>query len=305
MERKNRYLAFLGFLIVFPILLMGIGFYCCSYKRGFSLEKISSKLPHNEAWETKALLFEEKEHLNKEVFNQTFRYLGSGNHCYAFTSQDGKYVIKFFKMHKILPKNWLRDFPFSLFENYRLDNVEKKQDVFENIFKSFKDAYDHLREESGLLYLHLNKTRDLKTTVTVIGYDGKKFFVDLDSKAFAVQLKAQKLCEYLLDLNGKEEEMHRTIRSFFELIAQRCKQGLGDQHSGIRNNFGFVNGQAILVNCGHLFIDDSLKYPHYFQAEILRATEKMSHWAEQVYPDLSIILQEEAEGVIDKYVKEH
>jgi hypothetical protein len=209
-------------------------------------------------------------------------------------------------MHKILPKNWLRDFPFSLFEKYRLDNVEKRQDVFETFFKSFIHAYEHLREESGLIYLHLNKTRDLKKKVTLIDCDGNKFSVDLDSKEFVVQLKAEKISEYLLNLKDKdkEEEARQVVRSFLEIVARCCQRGYGDQELGVRNNFGIVNGKAILVDCSYLHVDTSLKYPHHFQAEILSVTEKMSQWAEQFYPDLSIILQEEAQAVIDKYLRD-
>src|ERR1700738_3697552 len=187
MTKKNSYAVVLLLIILFPIALMGLGLYCCSYKRGFTIDKISSKLHRNELWETQALSYEEKERLTNEILSQTFYYLGSGSHCYAFASGDDKYVIKFFKMHKIIPKNWLRDFPFSLFEKYRLENVEKRQDVFETFFKSFKDAYEHLREESGLIYLHLNKTVDLKKKITVINYEGEKNLIDLDSKEFIVQ----------------------------------------------------------------------------------------------------------------------
>jgi hypothetical protein len=305
MERKKSHLLLQLLLVLFPLGLMGIGLYCCSYKRGFSIAKISSPLHHNEMWETRALSYQERQRLDHEILSQTFYYHGSGSQCYAFASEDGKYVLKFFKMHKILPKNWLRDFPFSLFEKYRLDNVEKRQDVFETFFKSFKDAYEHLSEDCGLIYLHLNKTRDLKKKVTLIGYAGEKFIVDLDSKEFIVQLEAKKLTDYLLELKdkGTEEETHLAVRSLLEIVAHRCNKGYGDQDIAFRNNFGFVNGKAVLVDCSHLFADTSLKYPHHFQAEILNVAEMMSQWGEQFYPDLSMILQEEAQAVIDKYLK--
>jgi hypothetical protein len=206
MERKKFYLLLLVIVAVFPLGLMGLGLYCCSYERGFSLSKISSKLSYNEMWETPPLSYEEKERLVNQVLSQTFHYYGSGSHTYAFISEDGKYVIKFFKMHKILPKNWLRDFPFSLFEKYRLENVEKRQDVFEAIFKSLKDAYERLRPESGLIYAHLNKTRGLKKKAVSINFNGNRYDIDLDSKEFVVQWKAEKLTDYLLKLKEAEDE---------------------------------------------------------------------------------------------------
>ena len=304
MQKKGQYLFLLLLLTLFPILLMGVGFYCCSYKRGFNIRNISSKLAYNEKWESFALAKSEEERIVCEVFSQVFYYLGSGNQCYMFASEDGKYVIKFFKMHKLLPKKWLRDFPFSLFEDYRLKHVEKKENLLENMFESLKICYEHLRRESGLVYLHLNKTRHLRTKLTIVSGDGKQHLIDLDSIEFVIQYKAQKLCDYLLTLKekGKENEVHQAVRDFLELIAIRSKKGYGDQDASMRNSIGFVNDQAIFIDCCHLFADDSLKSSHYFQTEILCAAEKMSHWAEQFYPDLCLILQEEAQYVIDKYL---
>jgi hypothetical protein len=83
----------------------------------------------------------------------------------------------------------------------------------------------------------------------------------------------------------------------------RCKKGFADQDVGIRNNFGFLDGRVILIDCGNLYPDPSLKHPTYFQAEILRTAEKLEHWSTEYYPELTNILQEEAQGVIDKHIK--
>ena len=236
----------------------------CSTGSGFQVDKISSKLSYDETWETQPIPQDEKDHLVHEVFSQTFYYLGSGNQTYAFVSSDNKYVVKFFKMHKLLPKNWLTGFPFSLFEKYRFDHVEKKQLYFESTFRSFKDAYEFFREESGLLFLHLNKTRDLKTSISLVGYEGKKFSIDLDSKEFIVQRKAERICDYLPDLlaEGKLDRAREAVRELLELIAVRCKKGFADQDVGIRNNFGFLDGRVILIDCGNLYPRPILETPH-------------------------------------------
>jgi hypothetical protein len=120
-----------------------------------------------------------------------------------------------------------------------------------------------------------------------------------------IQHKAHKLCDYLLELkdSGNEEELHRTIRGFLELIALRCMHGYGDRDAVLRNNVGFLDGRAIFIDCSHIFLDESVKTPYYFQIEILKAAEKISNWAEQFFPDLAVIIQEEAQDVIDKYLK--
>src|SRR4029079_17540498 len=97
---KKKHLPILFIITLFPLLLLGVGLYLCSYRRGFTVEKISSKLSFNEAWEIHPLSLEARDHLLHTVLSQTFYYLGSGSQSYAFASQDGKYVLKFFKMHK-------------------------------------------------------------------------------------------------------------------------------------------------------------------------------------------------------------
>lgn len=296
---KKKHLPFVFLLVSFPLILLAVGLYLCSFKRGFTVEKISSTLPFNEAWETAPLSPTERERLINEVFSQTFYCLGSGRQGYTFASQDNKYVLKFFKMHKILPKNWLRDFPFSLFEKYRLDNVEKKQDLFENIFKNFKAAYERMPKETGLVYLHLNKTRDLKTKIQLIDHEGKKLCVDLDGKEFVVQLKAQRVCDHLLEIKENEEELRYAVHSLLQSIAVLCMNGYCDQSVDICNTFGFVQKQAILFDFTHFYADESLKQPRYLQAEVLNAAEKISYWAERFNPDFVNILQEEAYGVLN------
>ncbi len=289
-------------LVCFPLVVLSFGLYYCSVGRGFQIDKISSKLSYNETWEIEPLSQEEKEHLIHEVFSQTFYYLGSGNQTYAFVSSDNKYVVKFFKMHRLLPKHWLTGFPFSLFEKYRFDHVEKKQLYFESTFTSFKDAYQHFRKESGLMFLHLNKSRDLKTSLSVIRYDGKKFLIDLDSKEFIVQHKAERVCDYLADLlsDGKLDQARLIVREWLGLIAVRCKKGFADQDVEFRSNFGVLDGHVVLIDCGNLYADPSLKHPTYFQAEILRAAEKLELWSSEYYPELTGILQEEAHRVVNQ-----
>jgi hypothetical protein len=154
-------------------------------------------------------------------------------------------------------------------------------------------------KETGLVYLHLNKTRDLKTQIKLVDHEGKKWFVDLDGKEFVVQLKAQRVCDYFLEHKESEEELRFAVRSLLQNIAALCMNGYCDQSVDLCNNFGFVENQAILFDFTHFYADDSLKQPRYLQAEVLSAVEKVSHWAERFDPDLVNFLHEEAHSVLN------
>lgn len=305
MEKKRRSFKSLLSVLFFPIVLLGVGLFFCCRSQGFNAERIASKLTHNEKWGIPPLNQEEKECFVKNVFSQPFYYLGSGEQCYAFLSEDKQFVLKFFKMHQLLPKDWLNDFPFSLFENYRFNNVEKRQQLIEEVFSSIKVTYDELQEEAALLFIHLNKTRDLKTKVTLYDKEGRKYLIDLDTKEFFLQRKALRIYEHLVNLmkNGEEERVHLPIRSLLKLIMSRCEKGLSDLDIGVRNNYGFIGDEAVLIDCGSLVPDDSIKQPHQYQREVLRIAEAMDHWAQQHYPDLIPIIEEEAHVAINSILE--
>src|SRR5207253_11328582 len=63
---------------------------------GFSVARITSELPQGISWDTLPVSASEESALHCAV-DQPYRYLGSGGQCFAFISQDNRYVIKFFK----------------------------------------------------------------------------------------------------------------------------------------------------------------------------------------------------------------
>jgi hypothetical protein len=301
MESKHSLLFKTLVVVLVPFAILGAGLPLCFRQRGFSVDKIASNLEYKEAWELESMPQREQENLVHEVFSQPFYYLDAGQQCYAFVSEDQKYVLKFFKMHHLLPKMWLNHFPFSLFESYRFNHVEKKQQFLEETFNSLKSAYDCLRNETGLLYIHLNKSRCLKQKVDVIGRRGERYSIDLDSKEFVLQRKADPLFPHLLGLieKGEDQRVHQCIRSLLQTVVVRCRSKFADQGIGIRYNYGFIDDQAVIIDCGQFVPDESLIYPHNYQREILRVTSAVDQWAQHHCPDLVPIVQQEAQQWIN------
>ena len=82
-----------------------------------------------------------------------------------FQSQDGKYVLKFFKYQRYKIKPWVEAFTFIPFVAAHRDRrLQHKQDKLARFFSSWKLAFNELQPETGLVYVHLNKTDYLKTT---------------------------------------------------------------------------------------------------------------------------------------------
>ena len=301
MRKKKGNILFLFCLCGFPLLLMGGGIFFCCHTSGFSLDKITSHLSYNPEWEIESPFEGLKELLIQHVFPQTYYYLASGNQCYAFISEDRKYVLKFFKMQNLFPKGWLNSLPLFLLQRFGFKHDMGNRLFSERIFASYKDAYESLRNETGLLYIHLNKNREFKSKVTLIDYKGKKTILDLDTIEFVVQERAQKIYDrfHQLIYDKKTEDLKACIRSFLQLIAMRCEKGFVEHNLSIRNNFGFIENKAIQFDCATLTRDSSMKYPLNFRQEVMEAAERLDQWARDNYPDITLFIQEEAQHIIN------
>nr|NGX60255.1 hypothetical protein [Chlamydiota bacterium] len=146
MQQKQRYFSlFVGIVICVFIFAVTI---FAKKPAGFSLAKIRSPFEKSSKWEIDQLPAYEKEELHG-ILSQDFNYLGSGAQCYAFFSADGKYVLKFFKMKHLIPKKWLKLIPFPGFEQYRFKKIDTRILRHQELFTSYKMAYDELKEETG------------------------------------------------------------------------------------------------------------------------------------------------------------
>jgi hypothetical protein len=301
MPKKKVNSLFLLVLSLFPLFLMGGGLFFITRSSGFSIDKIMSTLIYNHTWEIDPLSELQREMLIQKVFPQTYYYLAAGNQCYAFISEDRQYVLKFFKMQNLFPKGWLNSFPLSLFQKIGFKSESGNQFFSERIFASYKDAYQFLRDETGLVYIHLNKSCEFNSKVTLIDSKGKKHLLELDKVEFVVQKRAQKIFEHLNELveQDKYEELRTSIRSFLQLIAGRCEKGFVDQDLSIRNNFGFVGNDAIQFDCATLTRDSSMKYPLNFRHEVMQVAERLDLWAAENNPEITLFIQEEAQRIIN------
>lgn len=298
MKRKKSSVLLLLVLSIFPLLLMGGGLLLCSRSTGFSLDKISSRLDHNLMWETGPITEKQRELLVQKIFPQTYYYLAAGNQCYAFVSEDRQYVLKFFKMQHLLPRGWRGSL-----KNIRVGQETSNQFFSERIFASYKDAYEILRKETGLIYIHFNKTREFKSKVTLVDNKGKKHVVDLDAIEYVVQKNVTKIYDYFKELlsQNKYDDLRASIRSFLQLIAVRCEKGFVDRGISIRNNFGFIDNAAIQIDCATLTRDSSMKYPMNFRQEVLEAAERLDFWARGNFPEITLFIQEEAQRLINDF----
>jgi hypothetical protein len=261
MASKKRYF----YLIL--ILAAGIFIYQkISFPEGFSEDKISSSLPVNPAWTIPASSKEEQQKL-KEIFASRFKFLGEGAQAFAFESQDGKYVLKFFKMRRFTPS--AADYLCPHVVRRRLKNLRW-------VFNGYKVAYEKFKKDTGLVFIHLAKTDHLHQTAIVVDDQGREHTIDLDKTEFVLQEKAELLFERLAKLHRLEDRqgVQKSIGAVLELVQRRIDKGYADRDQGVSNNFGFVGDRAIQLDIGRL-------YQGVKEGQIEHVRDRIQRWEEE------------------------
>jgi len=298
MKEKQRYYI-LSFGAVFCILTFSIVLFN-KKPTGFTLDKIRSPFEKSSRWNIEELPAFESLEIQK-IFSQDFNYLGAGAQCYAFQSADGNYVLKFFKMKHLIPKRWLKLIPLPWLEQYRFNKIDKRILRHRELFTSYKIAYEELKEETGVIYIHLNKSRDLSLKVKLYDRMRNCFTANLDDYEFILQERAQLVHDRIRSLiqKGKREEVIEVIHQLLSHVVLQCKKGVIDRDSGFSHNYGFVGSKVVHFDAGRVVKDENAKEATFYQREILRVGKKLENWFEIHYPAFLPDLEEVIDAMID------
>ncbi len=241
----------------------------CWHGSSFCLHKIQARLEFDPTWQTSS------DPSVNQLMSQRYFYLGNGAQSYAFVSEDGRVVLKFFKMQKLLPKNWLKALPF--LKEYRAKKVEGREKKLADTFQAFVMAYQEFKEESGLLFVHLNPTKELPSPVTLVKED-QEWQVDLNQLPFVLQEKAELIYTRLERLmkENKQAELEQALDSVFAFFKLRDQKGFIDQDSGVSGNFGFVLNRVVQIDVGRLQRKESATPEEL--AAATRAEAKLHTW---------------------------
>ena len=266
----------------------------------FCIRFIYSSIPNHSDWDLPAPSSEELARLD-QILDQKFHYLAKGGHCYAFVSEDRKYVIKFhrYASHmRMFP--WLNH-PFS----YRFSEPRKK--ILQHNFKklsenmqSYLNSAEALTEETGLIMLHINRSDTLHRTVTLIDATQAAYRVPLDQVTFILQHQRPDLIYPTLDKllsENKISQAKTVVTEIIHLIADCCKKGYIDEDPVLRKNYGLIEGRAIHIDVGDLVKNESIKLRENYIPHIKEMTESLRVRLEKQYPELLAHYHQEIENL--------
>lgn len=288
------------FLIAFFfVCIVVIKRFCYRQTDGFALSKIRSTLNFPQPWADSSFSTIDQDGLTT-ILNQPYYYLAKGAQAYVFLSEDQQTVIKFFRLYHLLPPMWAIHLHFPLhFEGLRLRKIAQKKEELEKDFQSYVLAYHYLKEETGLLFVHLNKSENLFKKLTLYDKLNIAHQVDLDQMEFVVQQKATLLypaMEELIHSQGMEASK-KAISSLLHLLVKRCRLGIIDKDPDLNTNFGFLCTTPVQIDVGRFRIERSEggtpQVSQSYREELFRITDNFRQWLDTKSPELASYLIQE------------
>ncbi|MGE5196465.1 MAG: hypothetical protein ACM3JI_03950 [Anaerolineae bacterium] len=298
MKKARQPLILLLFVFLLNLfILVKVDRFFWKHNDGFSIRMMMADLPYDEKWQTCAIPLKEKSFI-ETLFKQPFHYLNKGHQTYVFESQDGQYVLKFYRFPSHLrPFSWLNH-PFS----YRFSEKRRKIKAYNleklsSSFHSYQLAFEKLRQESGLLFVHLNlKTNHFKQSLTLVDRLKQSYIVDPNDYIFILQKKASLLFPTLK--KGLEEKDDRLIQSIvsglFELIEASYKKEIVNLDPILEKNYGWLEGKVIYLDVGR-FSNFNERTDSSVKQGAAKITEPLKSWLQNNAPEFLQTYQKELE----------
>ena len=253
----------------------------------FRLSNIQYEIPYHPEWEAGELGPVQK-HLLGHILCQNFTYLSQGNQCYAFLSEDGKWVLKMFIFKHLKPSPLLSLIPsVGSLNDYKQAIEKEKGSQLESLLNSYKLAYDFYRPESGSVYIHFNQSRKLNKAVSLTDQSGRQWTVDLDQLAFVIQQRAVPLSEELDQLLSRSDIKNASlrIRQIFSLYLRQYSIGIHDGGKSVMSNNGFVGEKPIHFGVECLIVDDRIKMHEKQLEQLVNVSLCIDEWMESNFSE--------------------
>ncbi len=287
-RRHTCKILFLSMFILLAACLVRVDRIFFKRNSSFSIRFLYSSLPNNVEWDLPPPTPEQNKLLD-EILNQKFHYLAKGCHCYAFVSEDQNYVIKFHRY-----ASHMRIFPWLTHPlSYQFNERRKKimEHNFERLhinFTSYTDSYRDLREETGVILLHINRTDNLRKKVTLVDKTKAQYQVSLDDVTFLLQRRADLIYPTLDRLVSEKKlvEAKGVVSNIIQLITSCCQKGYVDEDPILERNYGLLEDRAIHIDVGDLVKKEAIAFKENYIPYVKQRTESLRKRLEKTYPEL-------------------
>lgn len=217
------------------------------------------------------------------ILLQPYTYLGHGKQMVAFVSEDGRYVLKLFNPMRPLKKNWYTRWKYwQRYSSLKWISREwfGKKGRLEKLFRRHKIAFENLKEETGLIFVHLHPSKQVHHRICITTPKKGKEILDLTDTPFVIQERAVLVPQYLSQLSP--EEGKKAIAHLEAFFRKRTEKGLTDRIQTMENNYGFVGEKPIQIDFGRLRYEPEMEK----EQELRRIIDNLQRWVQDKFPTL-------------------
>jgi len=229
--------------------------------------------------------------INDEVFldkilDQNYRFLNKGRQSFVFVSDDDKYVIKFFRFHRYRVSTFNKVISvFSIGRKYTNILQRELNELYQENMNSYKLAYENLKEETGVIYVHLNKTQNLKKKLQIKDKFKSKYFIDLDNFGFVIQKKTKSFMQALLEAKDDIIEVQSLLESFVNNLHSIYSQNILNKDRHVLQNLGVLDNRVLEIDIGRFIVKKELENLDILHKEAYHYTVYLKKWLSKNIPD--------------------
>ncbi len=228
------------------------------------------------------------------ILDQPFFYLSSGRQCFAFISQDQKFVLKFMNQAKFDLPYFLRKIPFPYLE----EKAKKRKLRSLSFYESFHLGKE-LTQQTAVLYAKLDREEALFPTLLVYDPIGYPKYIDLNQTHFILQKRGELIYPHLTSLEKEPNKFWNAVDSYLELVFSRIQKGIYDDDLNVDQNIGFIEGKAFLLDFGRLYRAQDLSLSEK-KRELRRSTKFFERWLIKKAPEKLSLFQEKRKEIEKK-----
>lgn len=280
-KKKSIWIANLLTLLI----LYGFSRLYFQFTDDFRLSNISHTLPFTKKWEIPILVPDEHKTLER-LLSQTYTYAGKGSQSYVFMSDDHSTVLKFFKFKHLRPSALVTFIPsLPYLKQWKAKEIQRKNVLLNRLFNGYHLAFTEHREQSALIFLHLNIGDSQLPHVQIIDKIGIRHAIDLNTVPFIVQKVVRTTRDLLSELlaEGNLSEAKIRIRQIIDLYREEYQQGMYDADPGLKTNTGFVGQKAVRIDLGKLTKNEKMRDPKVYRQDLKKVLSKFMGWIQRIF----------------------
>ncbi|MGH2611556.1 MAG: hypothetical protein ACRDFB_00735 [Rhabdochlamydiaceae bacterium] len=181
----------------------------------------------------------------------------------VYESEDHHYVIKFFNPRSVIKENWFHRIPKLMRINswkWISNTYFRQKERLEKYFYRYEMSFSDLKEETALIYIHLDPGTSLSQSLKLVDKKGIHHLLNLETHPFILQKKVDLTFTHLNKLikAGQVEEAKEATRQIYSFFLSRAQKGYKDRFQALEKNYGFIEGKFVQFDTGRLRKDEAV-----------------------------------------------